>query len=76
MGELIDDLLEFSRLSREPVSRQIVDTNRLVQEVLDELKPQREGRQIEIKAGELPTCDADATLTKQIWVNLLSNAIK
>ena len=76
MGELIDDLLEFSRLSREPVSRRTVDTNQLVQEVLDELKPQREGRQIEIRVGELPECDADPALAKQIWVNLLSNAIK
>jgi light-regulated signal transduction histidine kinase (bacteriophytochrome) len=53
-----------------------VDTNQLVQEVLDELKPQREGRQIEIRVGELPECDADPALAKQIWVNLLSNAIK
>jgi len=76
MGELIDDLLEFSRLSREPVSRRTVDTNRLVQEALDELKPEREGRQIEIRVGELPECDADPALAKQVWVNLLSNAIK
>ena len=76
MGELIDDLLEFSRLSRQPVKRQTVDAGRLVQEVLDEFKPQREGRQIEIRIGNLPVCLADPALLKQIWVNLLSNAIK
>jgi len=76
MGVLIDDLLAFSRLSRQSVNRQAVDTNKLVQNVLDELKPQRDGRQLEIKIGELPACHGDAALLKQIWVNLLSNAIK
>jgi PAS domain S-box-containing protein len=76
MGELIDDLLAFSRLSRQAVNRQAVNPARIVNEVLEELKPQREGRQIEIKIGELPECHGDAGLLKQIWVNLISNAIK
>jgi signal transduction histidine kinase len=76
MGALIDDLLAFSRLSRQAVNRQNVNTVKLVQNVLDELKPQRDGRQIEIKIGELPACHGDAALLKQIWVNLISNAIK
>ena len=76
MGVLIDDLLEFSRLSRQSVNRQNVNTVKLVQNVLDELKPQRDGRQIEIKIGELPACHGDPALLKQVWVNLISNAIK
>jgi PAS domain S-box-containing protein len=76
MGVLIDDLLAFSRLSRQSVNRQNVDTSRLVETVLDELKPQHDGRQIEIKIGNLPACHGDAALLKQIWVNLISNAIK
>ncbi|MGA2030521.1 MAG: PAS domain S-box protein, partial [Verrucomicrobiota bacterium] len=76
MGVLIDDLLAFSRLSRQAVNRQSVNTVRLVQNVLDELKAQRDGRQIEIKIGELPVCHGDPALLKQIWVNLISNAIK
>jgi len=76
MGELIDDLLAFSRLSRQSVNRQSVNSARIVQEALDELKPQREGRQIELRIGELPPCEADSALLKQVWVNLLSNAIK
>jgi len=76
MGVLIDDLLAFSRLSRQSVNRQTVNSARIVNEVLDELKPQRDGRQIEIKIGELPACHGDAALLKQIWVNLISNAIK
>jgi len=76
MGELIDDLLAFSRLGRQSVNRQRANTARIVQEALDELKPQREGRRIELRVGELPSCKADPGLLKQVWVNLLSNAIK
>ena len=76
MGELIDNLLAFAQLSRQSLHRQSVDTVKLVQNVLDELKPQREGRQVELRIGNLPTCHGDRALLKQVWVNLLSNAIK
>jgi len=76
MGELIDDLLAFSRLSRQALARQTVDTNRLVQETLAELKPALAGRSLEIKVGDLPPCQGDQALLKQVWINLLSNALK
>jgi PAS domain S-box-containing protein len=76
MGELIDDLLSFSRLSRQPLSRQRVDNAQLVEEALAELKPGTNNRQIETRIGELPTCQGDPGLLKQVWVNLLSNALK
>ncbi len=76
MGELIDDLLAFSRLSRLAMNRQPVNSMRIVQESLDELKPLLEDRQIELRIGELPTCQGDPLLLKQVWINLLSNAIK
>jgi PAS domain S-box-containing protein len=76
MGELIDDLLAFSQLSRQPVNRQRVNFAKIVRDALEELKPQQDGRQIEVRIGELPSCNADPVLLKQVWVNLLSNAIK
>ncbi|HTJ00522.1 MAG TPA: PAS domain S-box protein [Dongiaceae bacterium] len=76
MGELIDDLLTFSRLSRQPLKLQPVDTDRLVRQVLDELQPQHEGRAVELRVRPLPACQADPALLKQVWFNLLSNAIK
>jgi PAS domain S-box-containing protein len=76
MGELIDDLLAFSRLNRQIVNRQTADTAKLVQKSLDELKPQHNDRRLEIKVGELPACHGDPALLKQVWVNLISNAIK
>jgi PAS domain S-box-containing protein len=76
MGVLIDDLLEFSRLSRQLINRRSVNSVKLVQSVLDELKPQLAGRQVEIKVGELPASHGDPALLKQVWVNLISNAVK
>jgi PAS domain S-box-containing protein len=76
MGQLIDDLLAFSRLSRQAMDRKRINVEKLVQTVLDELSPQREGRDIQIHVGNLPDCDGDPALLKQVWINLISNAIK
>jgi PAS domain S-box-containing protein len=76
MGQLIDDLLTFSRLSRAPLSRRAVDTRELVRSVFEELNIQRQDRPIEFRVGDLPTCHGDRSLLKQVWINLLSNALK
>ena len=76
MGELIDGLLKLSRLSREPLCKQPVGLTDLIRKVWEELRDQRDGRQIEIKIGDLPGCEGDAVLLKQVFVNLLSNALK
>lgn len=76
MGRLIDDLLTLSRLGRLPLSKRAVETGNLVRAVLEDLSPQREGRQIEVSVAELPVCQGDAVLLKQVWINLLSNAFK
>jgi PAS domain S-box-containing protein len=74
MGELIDDLLSFSRLGRLPVGTQEVNVESLVQEVLKELANGQPLPRIEIDA--LPPVRADRGLLRQVWVNLISNAIK
>ncbi|HKB56830.1 MAG TPA: ATP-binding protein, partial [Lacunisphaera sp.] len=76
MGALINDLLAFSRLSRQELKKRPVDTGRLVHECLGELKLQQEGRRIETKVGELPPCSGDRALLKQVFLNLISNALK
>lgn len=76
MGELIDDLLTFSRLSRHPLNKQTVNTEQLVHSALAEVKSQCEGRKVQIKFGDLPPCEGDRSLLKQVWINLLSNAFK
>jgi light-regulated signal transduction histidine kinase (bacteriophytochrome) len=76
MGQLIDDLLAFSRLSRQPLTKQLVIPADLVRQVLSDLRPTLEGRCIDLEIGDLPTCQADPALLKQVFVNLLTNAIK
>jgi signal transduction histidine kinase len=76
MGQLIDDLLAFSRLSRQPLSKQPVAPADLVQQALSDLRPLQEGRRVNFTIGELPICQADPALLKQVFVNLLANALK
>ncbi|WP_042490558.1 AAA family ATPase [Anabaena sp. PCC 7108] len=76
MGELIDDLLNLSRLDRKAMSKQPVLVNKLIQQVLCDLTPEYSGRQIEFAIADLPICQADRSLLAQVWINLLSNAIK
>jgi signal transduction histidine kinase len=76
MGRLVDDLLAFSRLSRQPVKAVTVDTADLVRQCLTELEPDHRGRRMTVRVAELPSCLGDPVLLKQVWMNLLANAIK
>jgi PAS domain S-box-containing protein len=76
VGQQIDTLLEFASLSRRALAKQTVAPTPLVQQVLDELRPTYEHRQVEIVIGDLPTCQADPLLLTQVWANLLENALK
>ncbi|MHB8629933.1 MAG: sensor histidine kinase [Aggregatilineales bacterium] len=76
MGQLIDDLLRFARLSRQPLNKQTVSLTDLVRQVLDELRSEQAGRQVELVTAELSVSEADPALLKQVYVNLISNAFK
>jgi PAS domain S-box-containing protein len=75
MGQLIDDLLAFSRLGRQPLKRRTVDVRRIVDECVTGLRAAN-GDKARVKLGELDPCEADAGLTEQIFANLLGNAFK
>jgi PAS domain S-box-containing protein len=75
MGELIDDLLDFSRIGRAELKKTAIDMNSLAREVLGELSEIAGGRH-QVRQEELPPALADRGLLRQVWANLLSNAVK
>jgi signal transduction histidine kinase len=76
MGRLIDDLLKMAQIGRKELVRVTTDLNSLLQDVLGDLQPEFENRQIDWQIGNLPSVECDPGLIKQVFANLLSNAVK
>jgi PAS domain S-box-containing protein len=76
MGNLIDDLLAFSRIGRAETQKTLVSMEQLVKEALTEVRQDTQGRNIVWKIGALPNFYGDRSMLRLALVNLLSNAIK
>jgi signal transduction histidine kinase len=76
MGDLIDDLLAFSRISRAETRKTMVSLEQLVQEALSEVREDTHGRDIVWKLGGLPASFGDRSMLRLVLVNLISNAVK
>lgn len=76
MGQLIDDLLNFSRLGRTQIKIANVDMRALVDQVLDEFQSADMIKGAKVNVHAIKPALGDGSLIKQVWVNLLSNAIK
>jgi DNA-binding response OmpR family regulator len=76
MGELIDDLLELSRMGRAELRRESVDLGALAAEVLEVLKQGQPERQLEPELQQGMIVMADRRLMRVVLENLLGNAWK
>ena len=76
MGNLIDALLTFSRLSRTELQRSKFSMASMVNQVVNTFRQEFSGRIIEINVADLPNAMGDEILINQVWVNLISNALK
>jgi PAS domain S-box-containing protein len=76
MGNLIDDLLAFSRIGRAEARNATVSMEEVVEEVLKELQQETDGHNIAWKIDKLPVLYGDRSMLKLAMVNLISNAVK
>lgn len=76
MGQLIDDLLVFSRMGRQEMLRTTVSLDQLVKTVIHDLRLDLQGRTISWTIGPLPEVSGDPAMLRQVFMNLLSNALK
>ena len=76
MGQLIDDLLVFSRLGRQEIRVSEMDMGKLAKAVSDELKVTVPERKIDFTIKRLSPTHGDQSMIRQVFANLLSNAIK
>jgi PAS domain S-box-containing protein len=76
MGQLIDELLTFSRLGKKELAKHQFSMKEMVNSLSNELRSAEPSRDIRIEIDDLPDTEADSSTIKQVWTNLLSNAIK
>jgi PAS domain S-box-containing protein len=76
MGNLIDDLLGFSRIGRAETHMKIVNLEQLVHEAVSEVRQETEGRNVVWKIGTFPAIYGDGSMLRLALVNLISNAAK
>jgi PAS domain S-box-containing protein len=76
MGNLIDDLLAFSRIGRAETHKTMVSLEQVVQEALSEVRQEADGRDIVWRVGKLPAWYGDHSMLRLALVNLIANAVK
>jgi len=76
MGSLIDTMLTFSRLGRQPLTLQKVDATEVAERVAERLRFNTEDRKLNIQIAALPEAQTDPVLLEQLFGNLIGNAVK
>ncbi len=76
MNQMINDLLSFSRMGRNEMTRKKVEMEELVRDVIRESKPEIQDRPVNWQIGTLPTVTGDSAMLRLVLVNLISNALK
>jgi light-regulated signal transduction histidine kinase (bacteriophytochrome) len=73
MGQLIDDLLAFSKAGKIEIHKVKVDTSAMVAAIVAESAG---SERVKWNIAALPSVNADSATLRQVWINLISNAIK
>jgi PAS domain S-box-containing protein len=75
MGQLVDDLLAFSRMGRQEMLTAAIDADAMVRDVVASVDPQARGR-ISWDIGALPPIQGDPAMMRIVFANLIDNAVK
>lgn len=76
MGQLVDELLNLTRVGRQTLTMQGTGLNSVVHDVVTMLEPEMQGRKVEWKIADLPIVECDPILIRQVFQNLIGNALK
>jgi PAS domain S-box-containing protein len=76
MGQLIDELLAFSRVGRQRMEPREVDMRALAEAAFKEAGALEPDRKVRAQIAALPVARGEAVMLRQVWANLLSNAVK
>jgi PAS domain S-box-containing protein len=76
MGQLIDDLLAFSRLGRQPIGSARIDMEGMARDIFQKLAALEPERQVRCDPHPLPPAFGTEAMVRQVWVNLIGNALK
>jgi PAS domain S-box-containing protein len=77
MDTLINDILHFSRVNRQELTKGDFDVRNLIEEVLEECKQSYDGMSIDVDLNiEYPVTNGDRQALRMLWQNLIGNALK
>ncbi|MBT1706478.1 CHASE3 domain-containing protein [Chryseosolibacter indicus] len=76
MGQLIDDLLDFSRVGRKEIALAYIDMTVLVKSIVKDLLEQEKRDNVEVILNPLISSNVDVDMIRQVWINLVANALK
>ncbi|MEN6624381.1 MAG: PAS domain S-box protein [Smithella sp.] len=76
MGQLIDGLLELSRLGRKALVMSTIDMDNIIKEVWEEIQVINQNRKMSLVIKPPPQAFGDRQLMRQVYSNLLANAVK
>lgn len=76
MGQLIDDILNLSRIGRQPIKMKDIHLESIAKEVYKSMEIELKDRKIDFTAHKCPSTHADSHLIKIVFINLISNSLK